>query len=59
MPRKMPSKKVHYSMQGKPVDVEAMRTKHEKPVAVANTKTNARGDQLGKGGKIVKKRDEK
>jgi len=59
MPRKMPSKKVHYSMQGKPVDFEAMRTKHEKSIAIGNTKTNARGDQLGKGGKIVKKRDEK
>ena len=59
MPRKMPSKKVHYSMQGKPVDFEAMRTKHEKTVAVGNAGTNARGDKLGKGGEIVKKRDEK
>tara|TARA_R100001591_G_scaffold87493_1_gene93650 strand:- start:329 stop:508 length:180 start_codon:yes stop_codon:yes gene_type:complete len=59
MPRKMQSKKVHFSMQGRPVDFEAMRTKHEKSIAVGNTKTNARGDQLGKGGKIVKKRDEK
>ena len=46
-------------MQGKPIDFESMRTKHEKTVAVGNTKTNARGDVLGKGGKIVKKRDEK
>ena len=30
MPRKMTGKKVHYSMQGKPVDFEAIRTKHEK-----------------------------
>lgn len=55
----MPSKKVHYSMQGKPVDFDAMRTKHEKSIAVGNAKTNARGDILGKGGTIVKKRDEK
>ena len=57
MPRKIATKKVHYSMQGKPVDFEALRTKHEKTIAVGNTKRNARGDTLG--GKIIKKRDEK
>ena len=59
MPRKMTTKKVHYSMQGKPGDFEALRTKHEKTIAVGNVKRNARGDTLGEGGKIVKKRDEK
>jgi len=59
MARKMTGKKIHYSMQGKAIDFDALRTKNEKTVAVGNTKTNARGDTLGKGGKIVKKRDEK
>lgn len=59
MPRKAQSRKVHYSMQGKPVDFDALRTKHEKSIAVGNAKVNARGDTLGKGGKIIKKRDEK
>lgn len=59
MARKMTGKKVHYSMQGKPVDFDALRTRNEQTVAVGNTRTNARGDILGKGGKIVKKRDEK
>ena len=59
MPAKQPSKKIHYSMQGKPVDFDALRTKHEKTIAVGNAKTNARGDTLRKGGKIVKKRDQK
>ena len=59
MPAKQPSKKIHYSMQGKPVDFDALRTKHEKTIAVGNAKTNARGHTLAKGGKIVKKRDEK
>jgi len=59
MPAKQPSKKIHYTMQGKPIDFDALKTKHEKTIAVGNTKTNARGDQLGKGGKIVKKREEK
>jgi len=58
MARKMTPKKVHLSAQGKPVDFDALRTKHEKTVAVGNVKTNARGDVLGRGGKIVKKRDE-
>lgn len=55
----MTGKKIHYTMQGKAIDFDAMRTKNEKTVAVGNTNTNARGDTLGKGGKIVKKRDEK
>lgn len=59
MPAKQPSKKIHFTMQGKPIDFDALKTKHEKTIAVGNTKTNARGDQLGKGGKIVKKREEK
>ena len=59
MPRKMTGKKIHYTMQGKAIDFDAMRTANEKTVAVGNTNTNARGDTLGKGGKIVKKRDEK
>jgi len=59
MPRKMPGKKVHYTMQGKAIDFDAIRVKHEKSIAVGNAGTNARGDQIGKGGKIVKKREEK
>jgi hypothetical protein len=59
MPRKENPKKVHYTMQGRSIDFDALRTKNEKSIAVGNTKTNARGDSLGKGGKIVKKRDEK
>jgi hypothetical protein len=59
MPAKQPGKKIHYSMQGKAIDFDALRTKNEKSISVGNTKTNARGDTLGKGGKIVKSRNEK
>ena len=59
MARKMTGKKIHYSMQGKAIDFEALRTSNEKTVAVGNTGTSSRGDKLGKGGKIIKKRDEK
>ena len=58
MPRKENPKKVHYTMQGKAIDFDALKTKNEKAIAVGNGKTNARGDTLGTGGKIVKKRDE-
>lgn len=46
-------------MQGKAIDFDSLRTRNEKSIAVGNVKTNARGDTLGKGGKVVKKRDEK
>ena len=55
----MTGKKIHYSMQGKAIDFEALRNSNEKTVAVGNTGTNSRGDKLGKGGKIIKKREEK
>lgn len=58
MPRKENPKKLHFTMQGKAIDFDALKTKNEKSIAVGNVKTNARGDTLGKGGKIVKKRDE-
>ena len=46
-------------MQGKAVDFDAIRVKHGKAIAVGNVNVNARGDEIGKGGKIIKKRDEK
>ena len=45
-------------MQGKPIDFDALRTKNEKTIAVGNAGVNARGDTIGPGGKIVKKREE-
>lgn len=52
------TKKIYRSMQGKPVDMEALRTRNEMTVAVGNKLMNARGDELGPGGKIIKKRNE-
>jgi hypothetical protein len=45
-------------MQGKVVDMEKLMRQNELVPAVGNMKTNARGDQLGAGGKIIKKREE-
>jgi hypothetical protein len=50
--------KIYRSMKGKPVDIEALRSRNELSIAVGNVNVNARGDELGSGGKIVKKREE-
>ena len=48
----------HKSMRGVEVDMAKLIARQEKNITVGNTKTNARGDQLGKGGRIVKSADE-
>jgi hypothetical protein len=52
------TKKIYRSMQGVPVDMEALRTRNEMTLAVGNKLMNARGDELGPGGKVIKKRNE-
>jgi len=49
---------VHRTMQGREIDLEKLMRQNELTTAVGNMKVNARGDQLGRGGKIVKKREE-
>lgn len=44
-------------MKGVPVDMSRYIAQNEDTVAIGNGKMNARGDQLGRGGKIVKERD--
>ena len=51
-------KKVYRSALGKEVDVEKLRNQNELTLAVGNAKVNARGDELGPGGKIIKKRED-
>ena len=41
---------------GKTIDIDALRLSNEKVIALGNTRTNARGDELGKGGEITKPR---
>ena len=52
------TRKQHRSMRGKIVDMDLLRKKNELVPAIGNAKVNARGDELGPGGKIVKKREE-
>jgi len=51
-------KTVYRSMQGKAVDMNKLINLNETTPAVGNMKVNARGDELGQGGKIVRKREE-
>lgn len=46
------------SMQGKEVDMEKLMRQNELMPAIGNMKVNARGDELGPGGKIIRKREE-
>ena len=50
--------KLYTSMRGKQIDMEQLNLKNETLIAVGNMKVNARGDQIGPGGKIVKTREE-
>ena len=45
-------------MQGKLVDMDMLRKKNELTHAVGNARVNARGDELGPGGKIIRKRED-
>lgn len=46
------------SMQGKEVDMEKLVSANELMPAVGNVRVNARGDELGPGGQIIRKREE-
>jgi hypothetical protein len=50
--------KVYKSMAGKEVDLDKLRSKNETVLAVGNARVNARGDEIGPGGKIIRKREE-
>lgn len=58
MPMKQTGRKVYRTLQGKVVDMDLLRQRNELTPAVGNAKVNARGDELGPGGRIVRKREE-
>lgn len=55
---KQTGRKQYKSMQGKSVDMDLLRQRNELTPAVGNVRVNARGDELGPGGKIIKKRED-
>ena len=46
------------SMQGKEIDMDKLMLRNELTPAIGNMKVNARGDELGPGGKIVRTKEE-
>ena len=58
MVQKIKGQKVYKSMQGKQIDMDLLRKRNEMTPAVGNAKINARGDELGPGGKVIRSRED-
>ena len=52
------ARKTYKTMRGKMVDMDQLQQRNELTPAVGNSRVNARGDELGAGGKIVRKRED-
>jgi hypothetical protein len=50
--------KTHRTMRGKEIDLEKLSLRNETTPAVGNVRVNARGDELGPGGKIIKTKEQ-
>lgn len=51
------NKRVYTTANGKRINIDAIIAQNENTIAVGNMKVNARGDQLGPGGKVELTRD--
>lgn len=51
-------KKTYKTALGKVIDMDGLMAQNETSIAVGNQKVNARGDELGPGGRILKTRDQ-
>lgn len=58
MAQKEQTNRVYRTMQGKEIDIDKLRVRNETTLAVGNARVNARGDEIGPGGKIIRKREE-
>lgn len=50
--------KTYRTAQGRSLDLEKLKLQNELTPAIGNMRVNARGDQLGPGGRVVKSREE-
>ena len=46
--------RIYRTSRGEGVDMDMLRLSNEQTIAIGNMRTNARGDELGKGGQVVK-----
>lgn len=51
-------RKIYKTMRGKVVDMDMLQQRNELTPAVGNARVNARGDELGPGGKIIRKKED-
>jgi hypothetical protein len=54
---KQSGRKIYKSANGKNIDLDLLISRNELTPAVGNAKVNARGDELGPGGQIVRKKE--
>lgn len=54
----MADKSVYRSAMGKSIDIDSLRISNEELIAVGNMRVNARGDELGPGGIVLRTREE-
>ena len=54
----MAERKVYRTMQGREINMEELAQRNSTMPAVGNARMNARGDELGPGGVIVRKRED-
>lgn len=50
--------RTYTSVRGKEIDMEKLSLRNEKTPAVGNMRVNARGDEIGEGGKVVRTREQ-
>ena len=50
--------KKHTSYRGQKIDMEMLKFQHQHSVAIGNANMNARGDIIGRGGTVIKKRED-
>ena len=50
--------RTYTSVRGKEIDMEKLSLRNEKTPAVGNMRVNARGDEIGDGGKVIKTREQ-
>ena len=50
--------RTYRTMQGRNIDMDKLRSRNELTPAVGNMKVNARGDEIGPGGKILRTREQ-
>jgi len=52
------ARQTYRTMRGKTVDMDLLQQRNELTPAVGNARVNARGDELGAGGKIIRKKED-